>query len=322
MVVNAMIVSIATASGPSIASGIRAISTWHWLFSINIPVGLTAFALGLKFLPKTVRDKSKKFDYLSAIANAITLGLLFYTLDGFAHHNSILRLMIQLAVVFIVGYFFLHRQIHATLPLLPLDLLRIPVFRLSIIASVCSFIAQMLAMISLPFFIQNSMGQTEVTTGLLITAWPVSSMIMGPIAGYMIERIKPTILGTFGLVIFMIGLFLLSFITPHTTHLNIIWRIAVTGLGFTMFQTSNNSLIMSSAPKSRSGSASGMLSLGRLIGQTTGTTLVALLFSFIVKDKTNSVSLLTASGFAAFTALISLWRIRRAREEEEKAQKG
>ena len=91
MGVNAMIVSIAAASGPSIASGILAISTWHWLFSINIPLGLTAFALGLKFLPKTVRDKSKKFDYLSAIANAITLGLLFYTLDGFAHHNSILR---------------------------------------------------------------------------------------------------------------------------------------------------------------------------------------------------------------------------------------
>ena len=80
-----------------------------------------------------------------------------------------------------------------------------------------------------------------------------------------------------------------------------------------MFQTSNNSTIMSSAPKSRSGSASGMLSMGRLVGQTSGTTLIALLFSFIVKDKANSVALITASALAAITAIISITRLKNNR---------
>ena len=101
MGINAMIISISAASGPSIASGILAISSWHWLFVINIPLAIAAFILGVRFLPKTDRDNKRKFDYISAIANAITFGLLFYTLDGFAHHGSLIRLFIQLAVVIV-----------------------------------------------------------------------------------------------------------------------------------------------------------------------------------------------------------------------------
>ncbi len=314
--INAMVVSVSAASGPSIAGGILSISTWHWLFSINIPLGVTAFILGYRFLPKTIRDKSRKFDYISAIANIITFGLLFYTLDGFAHHSSMVQIAIQAGIVIVVGYYFIYRQFHITPPLLPIDLLRIPIFSLSIIASICSFIAQMLAMISLPFYLQNTMKESEVATGLLITAWPLAAMIGGPIAGYIIEKIKPSIVGCAGMTIFSTGLFLLSFLTPHSTHIDVIWRIAITGLGFALFQTSNNSVIMSSAPKERTGSASGMLSLGRLIGQTTGTTFIALLFSFIVKNKANSVSLLIASGIALVAAIISISRLNKGKPKE------
>ncbi len=314
MGINAMVVSISAAAGPSIAGGILAISSWHWLFSINIPLGLTAFFLGYRFLPKTVHDKSRKFDYISAIANAITFGLLFYTIDGFAHHNSLIRLFIQLAVVFIVGYFFIRRQLHQDSPLLPVDLMRIPIFRLSIFASICSFIAQMLAMISLPFYLQNTMGMSEVMTGLMITPWPVAALIMGPLAGYLIEKVNPSLIGSIGMVIFCGGLFSLSFLNPHSTHIDVIWRVALTGMGFALFQTPNNSAIMASAPTQRSGGASGMLSLGRLVGQTFGTTFVALFFSFIVKDRATAVSLLIASGLAMITAIISGLRVHKTRK--------
>ena len=314
MGINAMVVSISAASGPSIASGILAISSWHWLFSINIPLGITAFILGYKFLPRTDRDNNRKFDYISAIANAITFGLLFYTLDGFAHHGSLVRLFIQLGVVIIVGYYFLYRQFHDPAPLLPIDLMRIPIFRLSIFASVGSFIAQMLAMISLPFYLQNTMGMSEVMTGLMITPWPVAAMFMGPLAGYLIEKISPAIIGCVGMILFCVGLFFLSRLQVHSTHIDIIWRVALTGMGFALFQTPNNSEIMASTPAQRSGGASGMLNLGRLVGQTFGTTVVALLFSFVVKDKATATSLLVASALAAFTAVISIARVRRKKK--------
>ena len=94
---------------------------------------------------------------------------LIYTLDGFAHHEEMDFLFIQLVVLAVVGTYYVRRQLTQTTPLLPLDLLRIPIFRLSILTSICSFIAQMSAMVSLPFFLQNTLGHSEVMTGLLLT---------------------------------------------------------------------------------------------------------------------------------------------------------
>lgn len=88
MGINAMVVAISAAAGPSVASGILSIASWHWLFAINVPLGITALVLGMKHLPRQEERTKRKFDTISAIANAITFGLLIYTLDGFAHHEK------------------------------------------------------------------------------------------------------------------------------------------------------------------------------------------------------------------------------------------
>lgn len=309
MGINAMVVAISAAAGPSIASGILAIGSWHWLFAINIPLGLTALILGHKYLPRKEEHSGRKFDMKSAIANAITFGLLIYTMDGFAHHEQMDYIAIQIVVLVIVGIYYIRRQLGQTSPLLPLDLLKIPIFTLSIITSIFSFIAQMLAMISLPFFLQNTLGHSEVMTGLLLTPWPIATLITAPAAGYMIERIHPGILGSIGMIIFGIGLFSLSTLNAGSTEISIIWRLAVCGIGFGLFQTPNNSTIISSAPTSRSGGASGMLGMARLLGQTFGTTLVALLFSFVAQGKSTSVCLLVGGAFALVAAIVSGLRI-------------
>lgn len=309
MGINAMVVAISAAAGPSIASGILAIGSWHWLFAINIPLGLTALILGHKYLPRKEERSSRKFDTKSAIANALTFGLLIYTMDGFAHHEQMDYIAIQIVVLVIVGIYYIRRQLGQTSPLLPLDLLKIPIFTLSILTSICSFIAQMLAMISLPFFLQNTLGHSEVMTGLLLTPWPIATLITAPAAGYMIERIHPGILGSIGMVIFGIGLFSLSTLNAESTEISIIWRLAVCGMGFGLFQTPNNSTIISSAPTNRSGGASGMLGMARLLGQTFGTTLVALLFSFVAQGKSTSVCLLVGGAFALVAAIVSGLRI-------------
>lgn len=110
------------------ASGILSIASWHWLFAINVPLGLTALLLGIKHLPRQEERTKRKFDYISAIANAVTFGLLIYTLDGFAHHEKMDFLFIQLIVLAVVGTYYVRRQLTQTTPLLPLDLLRIPIF--------------------------------------------------------------------------------------------------------------------------------------------------------------------------------------------------
>lgn len=309
MGINAMVVAISAAAGPSIASGILAVSSWHWLFAINIPLGLAAFILGRKYLPRKEERSRRKFDIKSALANALTFGLLIYTMDGFAHHERMDYIAIQIVILMIIGIYYVRRQLGQTSPLLPLDLLKIPIFTLSIITSICSFIAQMLAMISLPFFLQNTLGHSEVMTGLLLTPWPIATLITAPAAGYMIERVHPGILGSIGMVIFGAGLFSLSTLDAGSTDIGIIWRLAICGMGFGLFQTPNNSTIISSAPTNRSGGASGMLGMARLLGQTFGTTLVALLFSFVAQGKSTSACLLAGGGFALVAAIVSSLRI-------------
>ena len=309
MGINAVVIAISAAAGPSVASGILAITTWHWLFAINLPLGAFALILGIKHLPGQKITSKRKFDTKSAIANAITFGLLIYTLDGFAHHDRNHFLIPQLIVLVVVGTYFIRRQLGQESPLLPLDLMKIPIFRLSILTSIFSFIAEMLAMISLPFFLQNTLGHSEVMTGLLLTPWPLASLITAPAAGYLVEKVRPGILGSIGMVIFGIGLYFLSNLDKDTSIMGIIWRLSLCGAGFGLFQTPNNSTLISSAPTNRSGGASGMMGMARLIGQTLGTTFTALLFSWVVGGKSMEVCLITGSVFAFIAAVISSFRL-------------
>ena len=163
-------------------------------------------------------------------------------------------------------------------------------------------------MISLPFFLQNTLGRSDVATGLLLTPWPLATMIMAPTAGRLVEKIHPGILGGIGMGIFATGLFLLATLPAHPTDMDIIWRLFISGAGFGLFQTPNNSTIISSAPTNRSGGASGMLGTARLLGQTLGATLVAMLFNLVPSHSTQAC-LYLAGAFAIVAGIVSCLRI-------------
>jgi len=102
---------------------------------------------------------------------------------------------------------------------------------------------------------------------------------VAPIAGRLIGRYPDGLLGAIGMSVFACGLWLLAALPTSPGDLNIAWRMAVCGAGFALFQSPNNHTIVTSAPLSRSGAASGMLGTARLTGQTTGAVLLAALFS-------------------------------------------
>lgn len=311
MGINALIVSVSAAAGPTVAAGILSVADWPWLFAINIPIGIAALWLSYKFLPANpIRVIGRKFDVASGLMNALTFGLLIGLIDGVTHHLHASLLIGGFIVMLVCGFFFVRRQFRQPYPLFPIDLLRIPVFSLSIVTSVFSFMAQMLAMVSLPFFLQRVLDKSEVATGLLLTPWPLTTMIFAPLAGMLSGKINAGILGGVGLAIFALGLFSLSTLPAHPTDLEIIVRMAVCGCGFGLFQTPNNSTIIGSAPESRGGGASGMLGTARLLGQTSGAALVALMFSLFPGHSMRS-SLLLACMLAAVGAIVSLLRIQK-----------
>lgn len=302
--INALVVAISAAAGPTIAAIILSIASWQWLFAINVPIGIAGLVLAIKYLPQNEAKNTHRFDGISAILNALTFGLFFIAFTSFSHNQNIWFVAAELGVTIIIGFFFVRRQLDNPYPLLPVDLLRIPIFSLSISTSICSFCAQMLAMVSVPFYFQRTLGLSETETGLLLTPWPIATMILAPIAGRLVEKIHAGILGAIGMLVFAIGLYSLAILPASPNYLDVCIRMMICGAGFGLFQSPNNHTIISSAPRNRSGGASGMLGTARLIGQTSGAAIVALLFNTYSTNSTY-LSLATASILALLAAVTS-----------------
>ncbi len=103
--------------------------------------------------------------------------------DGLGHGEHRPYVIGEFVAVIVIGYFFVRRQLAQSAPLLSVDLLRIPVFALSIGTSICSFCAPMLVFVSPPFLLQNGFGMTQLETGFLMTPWPLVIVFVAPLSG-------------------------------------------------------------------------------------------------------------------------------------------
>lgn len=304
--VIAMVVAIGAASGPSIAAGILAFANWHWLFALSFPFGSLAFFLGLRYLPHTPLSKHA-FDWVSALLTSILFVTLVSAIADLGKTGSLTLWLIKIIIIFITAVMLYRRLWDHPAPLLPLDLLRIPMFRLSVATSICAFCAQMLTFVALPFYFYNGLGKSAMETGLLITPWPIMIGIVAPIAGRLADKHDAGALGAIGLSLFAIGLFSLTLLPGEAGFWAIAWRVAICGAGFGFFQSPNNRAIMSSAPMHRSGGASGMLGTARLLGQSLGAALAGAILMNWPNNAAN-ISLTAAAGLAVLGVAISYSR--------------
>jgi DHA2 family multidrug resistance protein-like MFS transporter len=283
--INATVGSVSSAMGPSVASAILAVAHWPWLFAVNVPIGAFAILVALRALPRGQR-LDRRFDVYSAGLSALTFGLMISGIDGIAHGAQLSSVLIELVAAVVFGFMLVTRQMSQPSPLLPVDLMRIPLFALSVTTSVAAFMAQGMAYVSLPFLFENTLGRSQVETGLLLTPWPLTVAVIATATGRMADRYPVGILSSIGLAVLALGC----------------------GLGFGFFNTPNNRAILTSAPLSRSGGASGMQATSRLLGQTLGAALVALVFGLFPKGATTT-TLVMAACLAAGAGVISLMRI-------------
>ena len=307
---NALVVAVSAAIGPTIAAAILAVGSWPYLFAINVPLGAVALTIGWRCLPHTNRA-SRAFDWQSAGLSAVTFGVGIAAIDGVGHGEPLFTWLSEFAVAIIAGLLLVYRETHVTFPLLPVDLLRIPVFALSIATSIASFCAQMLAFVAIPFYLQSRFGYSAVHMGLLITPWPLAVALAAPLAGRLVEHYPAGLLGSIGLLSFAIGLGALALLPAAPSSFDVAWRMALAGAGFGLFQTPNNRTMIAAAPRERSGGASGMLGTARLLGQTMGAALVALFLGRYPAEGTR-IALLAGVGFALCGAALSMLRLSEA----------
>ncbi len=304
---NALVVAAASTAGPAISGVLLALASWRWLFAINLPLGVLVLVLGWRSLPDSDRTHDR-FDVPSAVLSALAFGLVVTIIDSFGHAIA-WGIVLPQVVACVLAFIWLFARARRTArPMLPLDLLRLPIFSLSISTSVASFAAQMLAFVSLPFTFQMLYQMSPTGVGILMMPWPLAVAVVAPLAGRLADRYSSAVLGGTGLILLAVGLVLLGLLPAHPADWDIAWRMALCGAGFGLFQSPNNRTMIAAAPRERSGAASGMLSVARLMGQSIGTALVALLLAqFGIAGAVTA--LFTGAAFAAVAAVFSLTRL-------------
>ncbi|HEY4079360.1 MAG TPA: MFS transporter [Burkholderiaceae bacterium] len=289
---NALVVGISFALGPSVASVILSVANWPWLFGINVPLGLLAIGFAWPNLPRSEPHRHA-FDPATALLTAVSFAALIFTLSSTAQLQSLTQIGISALITVVSVVCLLVRQAGHAAPMLPVDLLRRPMFALSTVTAIAAFATQGVAFVALPFYFEEVLHHDPVHTGFLMTAWPVIVAAAAPIAGRMSDRVSPGLLGGIGLALLSVGMVALTMISEQTSVPMIVICMAICGAGFGMFQAPNLKALMSSAPPERSGGASGVIGVARLLGQSSGAASVALCFHL---GGTNGAALALALG--------------------------
>ncbi len=302
---HALTIALSSAAGPTIGAFILSALSWPWLFAVNLPIGATVLLLS-RALPHSA-GSGQRLDAISASLNAFVFGTFVFGAELLPSRPS-------LAAALLLGTAFgltalIRREIPRQTPLIPIDLLRAPSFRTSIIASVWCFTGQTAGFIALPFYLQHGLDQSALTTGLLITPWPLTVAATAPIAGRLADRIPGAWITVAGCTALATGLAGIA-LWPHAGHPAVLVPfIMLCGFGFGLFQVSNNRNMFLTAPPHRSGAAGGIQGTARLFGQTVGAVIVTLLFTLISAERAPQVGLLIGDVLTLMAGMISARRL-------------
>ncbi|MBS1024209.1 MFS transporter [Gluconobacter cerinus] len=274
---NGLFVGIGVALGPTIGSIVLSVATWPWIFWINLPLALAALVMAHFALPQTPRSETQA-DIPGSLLTVASFALLGIGLDGLMHGDFLPGSLLTGAGI-ICWWLLLRYQKGRREPIVPVDLLARRPFLLACLVGFLGFVASNLYIVAMPFTLASAFHRGDSMIGLLIAPWAVGVAVMSFVVGKIADRFPASVLSSLGLLLTAFGFMLLWLLPLDASNAAIAWRTLLAGCGFGLFQPPNNRAIMVSAPAGREGGASGMLSVARLGGQTTGALLVAALFT-------------------------------------------
>jgi MFS family permease len=175
-------------------------------------------------------------------------------------------------------------------------------------ASICCFAGQMLSYVAMPFYLQHTLRMSPVEAGLYMIPWPLAVTVVAPIAGRLANFVKTAWLCATGGALLAAGLAIVGLGAVDARGVTFLVGTVIAGIGFGLFQTPNNRILLLSAPKARSGAAGAMQGTARLTGQTFGAILMTMVFALVPYATAPSVALVLAAACAGLAALISLGR--------------
>jgi EmrB/QacA subfamily drug resistance transporter len=274
--------AIGTALGPSLGGVLIAGFGWQAIFLINVPLGLLTFALAYRALPTDRRDPNAArtgFDGLGTLL--LTLTLAAYALAMTIGRGSFgaLNLALLLAAGCGAGLFVVVEARVAS-PLIRLAMARDAVLSASLAMSALVSTVMMATLVVGPFYLSRTLGLDAAGVGIVLSVGPLVAALTGVPAGRIADRFGARRMTVVGLIGVAAGCVILAATPARLGIPGYIVPLVVMTAGYALFQTANNTAVMTNIPQDRRGVISGLLNLSRNLGLITGASAMGAVFAF------------------------------------------
>lgn len=264
-------VSLGAIAGPGLGGLILAQFSWSYIFWINVPVGIITMILSQRFLPKDITMSKQKTDMLGFATFALFIltffgGVFLGQERGFL--TSIPLILFALAVVSFVLFVMVEKKV--PMPLISFSIFKNKIFSMSLLTATLIFSSNFFINVVVPFYLQNARGLSPSYAGMLMMVFPLLMVIGSPLSGYLTDKVGPQILVLVGLALLSTTQLMYTFMTIDTPLWYYILATAIMGLGNSLFQSPNNTMVMSSVTRENLGVAGSMNSFARNLGMVIG----------------------------------------------------
>lgn len=272
--ISGSFVALGTLVGPPLGGAIVSAFKWEYIFLINIPVAIITFILAIKMFPKTSSVKDEDLDLKGAFLFGISIIIFFTSITkgqtiGFSDYRIVTAIILSL-ILFVI-FILVEKKVKD--PLLDLNIFNNSLFSISIFCGFISFVAGFCSNMIQPFYLQDALKFSPSTAGLFMMTYPIILAVVAPLSGHISDKIGSEILTFIGLIFTSSGLFLMSTLNLKSSSLTIIGFTSVMAVGNGLFQSPNNSLVMSTVDKSKLGIAGSVNALVRNLGMVVGVSL-------------------------------------------------
>lgn len=285
--INGLAVSLGIIMGPTLGGIILSRFGWHWIFFVNIPIGIIAIAIAFRALPADIHRHGEKFDFAGAIFLFLTLLSLLFGLTMSQDTGALsIWTMVFLTSFIVFLILFIRIENKTVQPVIDLTLFQNKIFRVNLITGFLTFIASAGTIFLMPFYLQNVLDYDPEFAGLLMAVFPIALGICGPLAGWLSDKYGFRLLTIIGLAVLALSYMNLTRLSTQTTWQEFVLFYLPLGIGMGLFQSPNNSAILNNAAPNRMGVVSGLLAITRTLGQTSGIALISALWTYLVFQQT------------------------------------
>jgi DHA2 family multidrug resistance protein len=291
MAVFSMVIMVGPAIGPVLGGWITDNYSWPWIFFVNLPVGILGIYLTFRNVhePADVLTANraraavarKHLDWAGIALMAVAIGALQYVLEEGPSEDwfdsTAILAGTYIAAIGLIA--FVIRELTATAPVIDLRMFRDPTFASGTFIAGVVFAMLMGSMFLLPVFTQELMRFTATQSGVVLLPRTIAMMIASPIVGRLYNSIRPSWLVAFGLIMTSLGCWLQADISLMTASGDLLWPLAITGIGFAFLFVPITTASLSNIPRHELAGAAGVNSFVRQVGGSIGLSIFANLFS-------------------------------------------